>query len=133
MWSESTREKTKPNRQSLRDNSRWKKTKIRPQPSICIYQPWLIRIGNNKSQRLHIIILSSFLLSNSFVTSIGFCSLLLLLSQVVVINLLSSAAGDFLPVSATCFRNRYQKCSIKKLFLKVSQYSLEKTCIGVSF
>ena len=41
-------------------------------PSIRIYLPWLIRIGNtcNKSQRLHIMLLFLFLLSNFFVTLI---------------------------------------------------------------
>ena len=38
-------------------------------PSICIYQPWLIRI-RNKSQRLHIMLPFLFLLSDSFVTLI---------------------------------------------------------------
>ena len=37
---------------------------------IRIYQPWLIRIGRNKNQRLHKILLFLFLLSNSFVTVI---------------------------------------------------------------
>ena len=55
-----------------------------PQPSICIYRPWLIRIGINKSQRLRIVLLFLFLESNSFVTVIGCCSLLLFVSQVVV-------------------------------------------------
>ena len=38
--------------------------------SICIYWPWLIRIGNNKSQRVHIMLVFFFffLPSNSFVT-----------------------------------------------------------------
>ena len=35
-------------------------------PSIHIYQPWLIRIGNNKIHRLHMLFL--FLRSNYFVT-----------------------------------------------------------------
>ena len=35
-------------------------------------------------------------------------------------------------LSKTC-RSSHQKCSQKKLFLKISQYSLEKTCAGVSF
>ena len=56
----------------------------RPQPSICIYRPCLIRLGNNKSQRLYIMLLFLLLLSNSFVTVIGCCLLLLFLSQVVV-------------------------------------------------
>ena len=30
-------------------------------------------------------------------------------------------------------RSSHQSCSIKKLFLKVSQYLLENTCVGVSF
>ena len=55
-----------------------------PQPTICIYRSWLIRIGNNKSQRLCIMLLLLFLLSNSFVTVISCCSLLLFASQVVV-------------------------------------------------
>ena len=41
-----------------------------PRFSIRIYRPWLIRIGNNKSQRLQIMLLFLFLLSNSFVTVI---------------------------------------------------------------
>ena len=39
-------------------------------PSIFIYRPWLIKIENNKSQRLYIMLLFLFLLSNSFVTVI---------------------------------------------------------------
>ena len=50
-----------------------------PQLTICIYQNWLIRIGNNKSQRFHIMLLFLFLQSNSFVTVIGCCSLSFLL------------------------------------------------------
>ena len=30
-------------------------------------------------------------------------------------------------------RSSHQKCSIKKLFLKILQYSQKKNCIGVSF
>ena len=30
-------------------------------------------------------------------------------------------------------RSSRQKCSVKKLFLKISQYSQESTCVGVSF
>ena len=41
-----------------------------PRSPIRIYQPWLIRIERNKSQRLHKILLFLFLLSNSFVTVI---------------------------------------------------------------
>ena len=41
-----------------------------PGPQGCIYRPWLIRIGNNKSQSLRVILLSLFLMSNSFVTVI---------------------------------------------------------------
>ena len=52
---------------------------VRPNPSICIYQTWLIRIGNNKSQRFHVMLLFLFLLSGSFVTVIGCCSLSFLL------------------------------------------------------
>ena len=37
---------------------------------ICIYRPWLIRTGNNKSQSLDIMLLFLFLLSNLFVTLI---------------------------------------------------------------
>ena len=51
-----------------------------PQPSICIYRPWLIKVENNKNQRLHIMSLFLFLLFNSFVTVIGCSSLLLFLS-----------------------------------------------------
>ena len=40
-----------------------------PRPSICVYRPWLIRIGNNKSQSLYMF-LFLFLLFNSFVTVI---------------------------------------------------------------
>ena len=36
-------------------------------------------------------------------------------------------------VTLYLFQNSYQMCSIKKLFLKISQHSLENTCIGVSF
>ena len=36
-------------------------------PSIHIYQPWLIRIGNNKIHRLHMLFL--FLRSNCFVSN----------------------------------------------------------------
>ena len=38
--------------------------------SICVYRHWLIRTGNNKSQRLPILLLFLFWLSNSFVTVI---------------------------------------------------------------
>ena len=31
------------------------------------------------------------------------------------------------------FRNIHQRCSIKKLFLKMLQYSQENTCVGVPF
>ena len=48
-----------------------------PQPLIRICRPWLIKAGNNKSQGLHIMLLFLFLLSNSFVTVIGYYSLLL--------------------------------------------------------
>ena len=41
-----------------------------PRPLICIYPPWLIRMGNNKSQSLDIMLLFLFLLFNSFVTVI---------------------------------------------------------------
>ena len=37
-------------------------------PSDCIYRLWLIRIGNNKIQRVHIMLVFLFLLPNSFVT-----------------------------------------------------------------
>ena len=36
-------------------------------------------------------------------------------------------------LTAILFRSRHQRCSIKKLFLKVLQYSQENTCVGVSF
>ena len=39
-------------------------------PTIRIYRSWLIIIGNNKIQRLHIMWLLLFLLSNSFITVI---------------------------------------------------------------
>ena len=39
-----------------------------PRSSSCIYRHWLIRITSNKSQSLRIMLLSLFLLSNSFVT-----------------------------------------------------------------
>ena len=42
-----------------------------PGSSIHIYRSWLIRIENNKSQRLHIMLISLFLLSNSFVTKVA--------------------------------------------------------------
>ena len=32
-----------------------------------------------------------------------------------------------------CYRSSHQKCSIKKLFLKILQYSQENICVGVSF
>ena len=35
--------------------------------------------------------------------------------------------------SINAFRNSHQRCSIKKLFLKISQYSQKNTCSGVSF
>ena len=38
--------------------------------SSCIYRPWLIRIGNNASQRLPVMSLLLFLLSNFTVTVI---------------------------------------------------------------
>ena len=37
-------------------------------PSDCIYRPWPIRIGNNKIQRVHIMLVFLFLLPSSFVT-----------------------------------------------------------------
>ena len=43
----------------------------RPQPSIRIYRPWLTRTEIIKSQRLHIMSLLLFMLSNSFVTVIA--------------------------------------------------------------
>ena len=58
-----------------------------PQPTICIYQTWLIRKGNNKSQRFHIMLLFLFLLSNSFVSVIGCCSLSFLLDICVSLPL----------------------------------------------
>ena len=60
---------------------------VSPQPSICIYWPWLIRIRIIKSQRLHIMLLYLFLLSNSFVTVIGCCSLLLLYLRLLFISI----------------------------------------------
>ena len=51
----------------------------RPRVSICIYRPpalnriyrhWLIKIGNNRSQMLHVMLLFLHFLSNSFVTVI---------------------------------------------------------------
>ena len=35
-----------------------------PRPSRCIYRPWIIRICNNKSQRLRVMLPSLFLLPN---------------------------------------------------------------------
>ena len=32
-----------------------------------------------------------------------------------------------------CYRSSHQKCSIKKLLLKILQYSQENICVGVSF
>ena len=43
----------------------------RPQPSIRIYRPWLTRTEIIKSQRLHIMSLLLFMLSNSFITVIA--------------------------------------------------------------
>ena len=31
------------------------------------------------------------------------------------------------------YRSSHRRCSIKKGFLKISQYSQESTCVGVSF
>ena len=53
-------------------------------PQFVFYRPWLVREGNNKGQRLHIKLIFLFSLSNSFVTAIGYCSLLLFVSQVAV-------------------------------------------------
>ena len=75
----------------------------RPNPQICTYQPrpsicicqspalnlHLLTLANqntdNKSQRLHIMVLYLFLLSNSFAAVIGCCSLLLLYLRLVFI------------------------------------------------
>ena len=32
-----------------------------------------------------------------------------------------------------CYRNNHQRCHIKKLFWKISQYSQENICVGVCF
>ena len=52
------------------------------------------------------------------------------LSWLVVGNLPSNAM-----IIRVCFteKSSYRRCSIKKLFLKISQYSQENTCFGVSF
>ena len=77
----------------------------RPSSQICIYQLrssicicqspalnlHLLALANqntdNKSQRLHIMLLYLFLLSNSFVTVIGCCSLLLLYLRLLFISI----------------------------------------------
>ena len=69
------------------------------QPSISIYQPWLI--GNNKSQSLHITLLFLFLLSNSFATATG-CWSFLFKSQ-------ADVRYQFIIIwwGSTCFRNSH--------------------------
>ena len=83
------------------------------QPSICIYRPWLIRVGNNKSQRLHIMLLFLFLLCNFFVTAIDCCSLLLFVSRFVV-------RYQFIIIwwLPTCFRNSQLEIFYKKAVLQ---------------
>ena len=73
-----------------------------PQPSICIYRVWLIRVGNNKIQRLHIMLLFIFLMFKSFVTTIGWSSFLLLVSSVAVRH-------QFIIIwwLLTCFKNSH--------------------------
>ena len=34
---------------------------------------------------------------------------------------------------AVTIKRSYRRCSVKKLFLEISQYSLENNCVGVSF
>ena len=38
-----------------------------------------------------------------------------------------------IPNSRKLFRGSHRRCSIKKLFLKIIQYSQENNCAGVSF
>ena len=46
---------------------------------------------------------------------------------------LLQSTKDTLTETAILFRRSHQRCSIKKMFLKVLQYSQENTCVGVSF
>ena len=61
-----------------------------PNPYLSVHSPQFVLTGSgqnrdNKSQRLHIMLLYLFLLSNSFVTVIGCCSLLLLYLRLLFI------------------------------------------------
>ena len=50
-----------------------------------------------------------------------------------VVNQLGNKVSKY-KVSALCFtyfKSSHQRCSIKKLFLKISKYSQESTCVGV--
>ena len=49
-------------------------------------------------------------------------------SFIVKIDLLSS---EIVQYKEAVWRSSHRKCSIKKLFLKTGQYSLENTCVGV--
>ena len=40
---------------------------------------------------------------------------------------------DRISEGVNVFRGSQRSCSIKKLFLKTSQYSQKNTCVGVSF
>ena len=46
---------------------------------------------------------------------------------------LSKAELEILGNSSTIFRSSHRRCSIKKLFLKISRYSQDDTCVGISF
>ena len=67
---------------------------------------------------------------NVFLQSTVFVVVKIDLSWLVVGNLPSNAM-----IIRVCFteKSSYRRSSIKKLFLKISQYSQENTCFGVSF
>ena len=50
-----------------------------------------------------------------------------------IVNISSSLVSNFVFFLKDQIRSSYRRCSVKKVYLKISQISQENTCVGVSF
>ena len=71
-------------------------------------------------------------LSASIITECSRTSIQIFSQKFLCTNL-PKAKLEILWNSSTIFRSSHQRCSIKKLFLKILQYSQKNTCVRVSF
>ena len=88
---------------------------------------------NKRNTRRHWRCSGVFIVSVGHISHLFLVFLLLSLSMYFVLGLCSDKFHKTPRIDLRRFRSGHRRCSIKKLFLEISQSSQENKCVGVSF